>query len=92
MAYQSLYLSFFLPFQQFFPSYQLRIYECDSIQIVYTMRTTKCFTVNKTKGTEIKFFLLFLFFPSLNLSLPPVYEVYRGYIVFAISVCVFVCV
>ena len=24
--------------------------------------------------------------------IPPVYEVYRGYIVFAFSVCVFVCV
>ena len=26
-----------------------------------------------------------------QLIIPPVYEVYRGYIVFAFSVCVFVC-
>ena len=32
------------------------------------------------------FFLFFSFF------IPPVYEVYRGYIVFAFSVCVCVCV
>ena len=32
-----------------------------------------------------------LFFPS-KIFIPPVYEVYRGYIVFAFSVCVCVCV
>ena len=28
---------------------------------------------------------------SKSIIIPPVYEVYRGYIVFAFSVCVFVC-
>ena len=28
---------------------------------------------------------------SISIVIPPVYEVYRGYIVFAFSMCVFVC-
>ena len=31
-------------------------------------------------------------FSPMNIIIPPVYEVYRGYIVFAFSVCVCVCV
>ena len=33
----------------------------------------------------------FDFFSGVRLIIPPVYEVYRGYIVIAFSVCVFVC-
>ena len=33
-----------------------------------------------------------IFDDNSNIIIPPVYKVYRGYIVFAFSVCVLVCV
>ena len=39
-----------------------------------------------------KFYLEDLDFNDCNIIIPPVYEVYRGYIVFAFSVRMFVCV
>ena len=64
-AYQSLYLSFFLSFQQFF-----HLISSASSNFVYTMRTTKWITGNKTKVLRLNFvFFFYVFlFPSLRLQ------------------------
>ena len=69
MAYQSLYLSIcFLSNNLPILSAQ-HLYVLQSSNFVYTMRTTKCYTENKTiEGTEIYFYLLFLFFLFLSLT------------------------
>ena len=68
MAYQFLLFVHFSFFPTFFPSYQLSIYKCQSSNFIYTMRTTKCITVNKTKVQRFifAFFFYFFFFLSLN--------------------------
>ena len=49
MAFQSIYLSIFLSFQHFFHLIAQHLLVLQSSNFAYTMRTTKCNTVNKTK-------------------------------------------
>ena len=69
MAYQSLYLSIFLSFQQFFHHISSASMSAPSLNFVYTMRTAKCITVNKTK--VLRFIFAFFFNFSFFLSLTP---------------------
>ena len=69
IAYQFLYLSIFLSNKILyyrFLSFFFR--QLGSLNFVYTMRTTKCITENKTK--ELRFiFAFFFYFPFFYLSL-----------------------
>ena len=63
IAYQSLYLSIFLFLLQNFllQIYQL-LFEPESLNFVYKLRTTKCITRNKTKVPRFIFAFFFYFF------------------------------
>ena len=64
MAYQSLYLSIFLSFQIFFHHISsASMSALESSNFVYTMRTTKCITENKTNMLRFTFAFFFYFFP-----------------------------
>ena len=71
MAYQSLYFVHFSFFPIFFsiisPQHVLVI---ESSNFIYTMKKTKCITVNKTKVLRFTFAFFFLFF-SIFRSLTP---------------------
>ena len=68
IAYQSLYLSIFLSLTKFSVTDFSLLFELESLNFVYNMRTTKCNTENKTKVLRFIFpsFSIFSFF---NLSL-----------------------
>ena len=70
MAYQSLYLSFFLSFQQFFPSYQLSICGCYSLQILYTQWGQPNALLKTKPRCRDSFLPSFSIFSFFNLSLP----------------------
>ena len=62
MAYQSLYLSIFLSFQQFFPSYQLRFISATVFKFCIHNEDYQVYYCKQNQGAEIYFCLLFLFF------------------------------
>ena len=69
MAYQSLYLSIFLSFQQFFHHISSASMSATVFKFCIPMRTTKFITVSKTK--VLRFIFAFFFNFSFFLSLTP---------------------